>query len=64
MPKTAIKAVITIAVLLAAVAAAAGIIMSRPTPEQLTVSETTSAIRAMTVEKESLQLERFAPKAR
>ena len=56
MPKTAIKAVITIAVLLAAVAAAAGIIMSRPTPEQLTVSESTSAIRAMTVEKESLRL--------
>ena len=56
MPKTAIKAVITIAVLLAAVAAAAGIIMSRPTPEQLTVSESTSAIRAMTVAKESLRL--------
>ena len=56
MPKTAIKAVITIAVLLAAVAAAAGIIMSRPTPEQLTIAESTSAIRAMTVEKESLRL--------
>ena len=56
MPKTAIKAVITIAVLLAAVAAAAGIIMSRPMPEQLTVSETTSAIRAMTIVKESLRL--------
>lgn len=56
MPNTAIKAIITIAVLLAAVAAAAGIIMSRPMPEQLTVSETTSAIRAMTVVKESLRL--------
>jgi RND family efflux transporter MFP subunit len=56
MPNTAIKAIITIIVLLAAVAAAAGIIMSRPTPEQLTVSETTSAIRAMTVAKESLRL--------
>ena len=56
MPNTAIKAIITIVVLLAAVAAAAGIIMSRPMPEQLTVSETTSAIRAMTVVKESLRL--------
>ncbi|MDG1925983.1 MAG: efflux RND transporter periplasmic adaptor subunit, partial [Pseudomonadales bacterium] len=56
MPNTAIKAIITIAVLLAAVAAAAGIIMSRPMPEQLSVSETTSAIRAMTVVKESLRL--------
>ena len=56
MPNTAIKAIITIAVLLAAVAAAAGIIMSRPMPEQLTVSATTSAIRAMTVVKESLRL--------
>ena len=56
MPNTAIKAIITIAVLLAAVAAAAGIIMTRPMPEQLTVSETTSAIRAMTVVKESLRL--------
>ncbi|MDA9043735.1 efflux RND transporter periplasmic adaptor subunit [Pseudomonadales bacterium] len=56
MPNTAIKAIITIAVLLAAVAAAAGIIMSRPMPEQLTVSETTSAIRAITVVKESLRL--------
>ena len=56
MPNTAIKAIITIAVLLAAVAAAAGIIMSRPMPEQLTVSEITSAIRAMTVVKESLRL--------
>ncbi|MDA9281200.1 efflux RND transporter periplasmic adaptor subunit [Pseudomonadales bacterium] len=56
MPNAAIKAIITIAVLLAAVAAAAGIIMSRPMPEQLTVSETTSAIRAMTVVKESLRL--------
>ena len=56
MPNTAIKAIITIAVLLAAVAAAAGIIMSRPMPEQLTVSETTSAIRARTVVKESLRL--------
>ena len=56
MTNTAIKAIITIAVLLAAVAAAAGIIMSRPMPEQLTVSETTSAIRAMTVVKESLRL--------
>lgn len=56
MPNTAIKAIITIAVLLAAVAAVAGIIMSRPMPEQLTVSETTSAIRAMTVVKESLRL--------
>ena len=56
MPNTAIKAIITIAVLLAAVAAAAGIIMSRPMPEHLTVSETTSAIRAMTVVKESLRL--------
>ena len=56
MPNTAIKAIITIAVLLAAVAAAAGIIMSRPMPEQLTDSETTSAIRAMTVVKESLRL--------
>jgi RND family efflux transporter MFP subunit len=56
MPNTAIKAIITIGVLLAAVAAAAGIIMSRPMPEQLTVSETTSAIRAMTVVKESLRL--------
>jgi len=56
MPNTAIKAIITIAVLLAAVAAAAGIIMSRPMPEQLTVSETTSAIRAMTVVKEALRL--------
>jgi RND family efflux transporter MFP subunit len=56
MPNTAIKAIITIAVLLAAVAAAAGIYVSRPMPEQLTVSETTSAIRAMTVVKESLRL--------
>jgi RND family efflux transporter MFP subunit len=56
MSNTVIKAVITIAVLLAAVAAAAGIIMSRPMPEQLTVSETTSAIRAVTVIKESMRL--------
>lgn len=56
MSNTVIKAVITIAVLLAAVAAAAGIIMSRPMPEQLTVSETTSAIRAVTVAKESMRL--------
>jgi len=56
MSNTVIKAIITIAVLLAAVAAAAGIIMSRPMPEQLTVSETTSAIRAVTVAKESMRL--------
>jgi RND family efflux transporter MFP subunit len=56
MPNTAIKAAITITVLLAAVAAAAGIIMSRPNPEQLTVSESSSAIRAMTVVKESIRL--------
>ena len=56
MPNTAIKAAITITVLLAAVAAAAGIIMSRPNPEQLTVSESSSAIRAMTVVKETIRL--------
>ncbi|MDA1207327.1 MAG: efflux RND transporter periplasmic adaptor subunit, partial [Proteobacteria bacterium] len=56
MPKAAIKALMTIIVLLAAVAAAASIIMTRPEPEKYQPAEAVSAIRAITVTPQSMTL--------
>ena len=56
MSNALIKFTLTLAVLVAAVAAAAGIIMTRPAPEKMIPSESISAIRAVTVNQESLTL--------
>jgi len=56
MSNALIKFTLTLAVLVAAVAAAAGIIMTRPVPEKMIPSESISAIRAVTVSQEPLTL--------
>lgn len=56
MPNTLIKVLLTLAVLVTAVAAAASILMTRPQPERLQPAEAVSAIRAITVVEEPLTL--------
>jgi multidrug resistance efflux pump len=56
MPSTLIKVLLTLAVLVTAVAAAASILMTRPQPERLQPAEAVSAIRAITVVEEPLTL--------
>lgn len=56
MSNALIKSVLTLAVLAAAFAAAAGILMTRPSPEKMIPSESISAIRAVIVSQEPLTL--------
>ncbi|MGB2239913.1 MAG: hypothetical protein ACPH09_11975, partial [Pseudomonadales bacterium] len=56
MSSTIIKFALTLAVLVAAFAAAAGIIMTRPSPEKMIPTESVSAIRAVTVSQEPVTL--------
>jgi RND family efflux transporter MFP subunit len=56
MSNALIKSVLTLAVLVAAFAAAAGILMTRPSPEKMIPSESISAIRAVIVSQEPLTL--------
>lgn len=56
MSNALIKSVLTLAVLAAAFAAAAGILMTRPSPEKMIPSESISAIRAVIVNQEPLTL--------